>query len=77
MSRLWKILNTKSPSAHLRLNDNDRRPIRSREDDNCRRSTAHTDHCVVFLKKPDTITNALTDLQNICLGKDHVGIKST
>jgi len=34
MSKLWKILNTKSPSAHLRLNDNDRRPIRSREHDN-------------------------------------------
>ena len=34
MSKLWKILNTKSPSAHLRLNDNDRRPIRSSEDDN-------------------------------------------
>ena len=34
MSKLWKKLNTKSSSAHLRLNDNDIRPIRSREDEN-------------------------------------------
>ena len=31
--KLWKILNVKDPYCYLRLNDPDRRPIQSPEDD--------------------------------------------
>jgi hypothetical protein len=33
-TRLWKILNVKHPCSHIRLNDSDRKPITSCEDEN-------------------------------------------